>query len=311
MNLLPTELQLIIISQLPIPDKRNFIRCTKQLNMLKDEICIYEPQFLGIINNTLYLGTNINSLNDLEKYTLEYAYYGYANLIPQRYIIRRDNRILYNYGNFYFNTAKKNYTELIKILICYNDSYYVDITAGAAAGGNLEMLKWARKNGCNWNSQTCSRAAENGHLEVLKWARKNGCDWNSLTCARAAKNGHLEVLKWARKNGCDWDSWTCAYAAKNGHLEVLKWARENGCDWDRWTCAYTATNGHLEVLKWARENGCDWDRWTCAYAAINGQLEVLKWARENGCDWNSKLICVYASVNGHLEVLKWARKNGC
>ena len=47
---------------------------------------------------------------------------------------------------------------------------------------------------------------ENGHLEVLKWARENGCEWNSWTCAYAAQNGHLEVLKWARENGCEWDS---------------------------------------------------------------------------------------------------------
>ena len=46
----------------------------------------------------------------------------------------------------------------------------------------------------------------NGHLEVLKWARSNGCEWNSWTCASAAENGHLEVLKWARSNDCPWNS---------------------------------------------------------------------------------------------------------
>ena len=56
-------------------------------------------------------------------------------------------------------------------------------------------------------------AAQYGHLEVLKWARENGCDWNSWTCSCAALNGHLEVLKWARQNGCDWNSYTCSYAA--------------------------------------------------------------------------------------------------
>ena len=33
---------------------------------------------------------------------------------------------------------------------------------------------------------TCNYAAKNGHLEVLKWARQNGCDWNSNTCSYAA-----------------------------------------------------------------------------------------------------------------------------
>ena len=75
---------------------------------------------------------------------------------------------------------------------------------------------------------TCIYAAQNGHLEVLKWARENGCPWDEDTCVYAAENGHLEVLKWARENGCPWNEWICVYAAEKGHLEVLKWARENG-----------------------------------------------------------------------------------
>ena len=42
---------------------------------------------------------------------------------------------------------------------------------------------------------------DEGHLEVLKYARENGCPWDETTCAAAAKNGHLETLKWARENG--------------------------------------------------------------------------------------------------------------
>ena len=52
------------------------------------------------------------------------------------------------------------------------------------------------------NKNTCEIAAKNGHLEVLKYARENGCPWDEWTCSFAARNGHLEVLKWARENGC-------------------------------------------------------------------------------------------------------------
>ena len=39
-----------------------------------------------------------------------------------------------------------------------------------------------QKNGCEWDSFTCSCAAENGHLEVLKWAKENGCDmWRKIS----------------------------------------------------------------------------------------------------------------------------------
>ena len=42
----------------------------------------------------------------------------------------------------------------------------------------------------------------NDHLEVLKWARAQGCPWDQLAVVReAAYNGHLEVLQWARAQG--------------------------------------------------------------------------------------------------------------
>jgi hypothetical protein len=42
---------------------------------------------------------------------------------------------------------------------------------GAARGGHLELLKWARAHGCAWDSHTSSAAAGGGHLLVLQWLR--------------------------------------------------------------------------------------------------------------------------------------------
>ena len=53
---------------------------------------------------------------------------------------------------------------------------------------------------------TSAYAAINKHLEVLQWARANGCPWDEETCAWAAENGHLEVLQWARAHGCPWNA---------------------------------------------------------------------------------------------------------
>ena len=154
----------------------------------------------------------------------------------------------------------------------------------AATYGQLDVLKWARANGCPLDADTCSRAAAEGeHLEVLKWLHANGAPWNEITCAWAAKYGHLEVLQWAHTNGVPWNNLTCAWAAEGGHLEVLQWARTKGCPWTDATCACAAHGGHLEVLRWARKNGCPWDVNTCTMAAEGGHLEVLQWSRENGC----------------------------
>ena len=42
----------------------------------------------------------------------------------------------------------------------------------------------------------------NGHLEVLKWARENGCPWDEWTFRHTMKNGHLDVITWLGENGC-------------------------------------------------------------------------------------------------------------
>ena len=106
------------------------------------------------------------------------------------------------------------------------------LCAAAARVGDLEALKALRcAENFPWDEKTCAYAADGGHLDVLKWARENGCSWDEDTCSGAAFGGHLETLKWARATDCPLDVWTCAFAAKGGHLEMLKWARENGCPW--------------------------------------------------------------------------------
>jgi hypothetical protein len=208
----------------------------------------------------------------------------------------------------------------------------------AAARGQLDALKRARKNRCPWGEVTCQLAAKNGHFEVLKWAHTNGCPWDEGTCKAAAAGGHLDVLKWARKMNCPWDETTCAAAAAGGHLNVLMWLRthkklwngktyqghnedryrstracmmvDDKCPWNLKTCEVAASGGHLDVLKWARIHGCDWSESTCEAAAAGGHLRTLKWARRNNCPWN-KNTCLVAAKYGRLEVLKWARSNGC
>ena len=55
------------------------------------------------------------------------------------------------------------------------ERYTKDVCVWAARRGCLEVLKWARVNGCPWDERVCEFAAEGGHLEVLRWAHANGC----------------------------------------------------------------------------------------------------------------------------------------
>jgi len=75
----------------------------------------------------------------------------------------------------------------------------------------------------------CKIAARNGWLDLLIWARQNGCEWDSWTCTYAAGNGHLEVLKWTRLNNCPWNERTCKFAAERNYTEIIEWLSKNNC----------------------------------------------------------------------------------
>mmetsp|Transcript_10301 Transcript_10301/g.38200 ORF Transcript_10301/g.38200 Transcript_10301/m.38200 type:complete len:211 (+) Transcript_10301:63-695(+) len=140
----------------------------------------------------------------------------------------------------------------------------------------ITMKRMHQRGEMTFDHELCADAALNGHFEMLKWARANGCPWDSTTCANAALKGNLEMLDWARANGCDWDAETCANAARLGRLEVLKWARVNGCPWDERTCTNAVLGGHLEVLKWARANNCPWDEDTGYIASLAATNSIGK-----------------------------------
>jgi hypothetical protein len=55
--------------------------------------------------------------------------------------------------------------------------------------------------------------------EVLRWARAQGCDWDSEMCTQVVRRlglepEGLELLQWARTSGCMWDRDECRLAAE-------------------------------------------------------------------------------------------------
>jgi hypothetical protein len=129
------------------------------------------------------------------------------------------------------------------------------IVCEAAAGiGDLELLRWARTNGYEWNEDSvCAEAAENGHLGIIQWVLETGTRSGRQLCANAAASGNLKIIQWARENGFAWDQRFCVYASQNGHLDVLQWLRANGCPWDRNECWIQAEYcGHKAVVAWIK-----------------------------------------------------------
>ncbi|AVK76375.1 Ankyrin repeat domain containing protein [Pandoravirus neocaledonia] len=59
------------------------------------------------------------------------------------------------------------------------------LTNSAAAGGNLDVLRWLRSVGCPWSTRTCDSAASNGYQEAVRWLIDAGCPVDAQSLARA------------------------------------------------------------------------------------------------------------------------------
>ena len=154
-----------------------------------------------------------------------------------------------------------------------------------------------------------NESAKKGYLNLVKYAHKIGCIWNTITSRYAAQGNHLEVLKYLHENGCPWDTTTCWFAAENGSLECLKYLYENGCHKSRYTCRSAAEHGHLDCLKYAHENDFMFDISASRQAAENGHLDCFKYCHENGLPF-SHLIWVNTIIKGHLPCIKYMVDSG-
>ena len=97
-----------------------------------------------------------------------------------------------------------------------------------------------------------------GHLEVLRWARTNGCPWDPRRhVADAAWGGHLEVLRWARATvPARGTSRRAPVLHRRLRLDGAPVATANGCPWDSLTIKYASNRVHTEIVQWAKANGC-------------------------------------------------------
>ena len=91
------------------------------------------------------------------------------------------------FGNMAHEAARYGHLELVKWL-CGEKGFAIDgwVMMEAAWSGNLELVQFLRGEGCPRTYNTCRRAVDGGHVEVLRWARENGCQWGTATRDRAA-----------------------------------------------------------------------------------------------------------------------------
>ena len=86
----------------------------------------------------------------------------------------------------------------------------------AARGGHLEVLQYARENGCVWNVSSMYRtmsanAIMSGKIEVLQYIQEHNCSIDSKACDRAIDCGRLDMYKHLRSMG---RKYTCHQSVK-------------------------------------------------------------------------------------------------
>jgi len=120
-----------------------------------------------------------------------------------------------------------------------------------------------------WSKEVCRAATHSNQLESLKYAHENGCDWYHISpyCRPYLYHHRLiyglsVIMPSVRMSVRDYT--VCTSAARAGSIACLRYAHQNGCSWDG-TCIAAAENGMLECLMFAHENGCLWDRYNCSH----------------------------------------------
>ena len=75
------------------------------------------------------------------------------------------------------------------------------------------------------NKWACKAAAEIGNLDLLKYLQKEGCEINDYVLYNAGKNGHVNIVKWIIENrltNYELNDWIYHGILNSGYAECAK-----------------------------------------------------------------------------------------
>ena len=76
--------------------------------------------------------------------------------------------------------------------------------AKAAMEGQFASLQWLHQNALLASTRIITFAAAGGHLELLKWAVDANYPFDEHTAAFIAALGNIDILKLLHAKGCPW-----------------------------------------------------------------------------------------------------------
>jgi hypothetical protein len=212
--------------------------------------------------------------------------------------------------------AEGNQLAVLQYLHAQKYPWHWTVPAAAARRGDLQMLRWLKEQGCEWENgkDILCAAARSGNLEMIAWVKQQPgvvCDENTM--AAAAGKGQTAICKYLHSEGCPWSSSACWAAASNGHVSTLRWLHEHGCPWLADVVRVSAAQGgRVTVLKYLQAEGlvegaAVLTRMLNA-AGAHDKLLAAQWLRQQGAEWPAVLNYYGTAWSG--ETLAWAKAEG-
>ncbi len=191
--------------------------------------------------------------------------------------------------------------------------------AGAAASGNMPMLRWLCGQGLELllgqgegllhpnNSATVygrvlSCALQHEHVAVVDWlVDEVGCrlpleqgqqQERELVWRAAGAGGSGEAVRWLLGSGVLVHGAGLVAAAEAGKLETIRLLHEeHGVPLTEQVFRATARSGRMPTATWLLQAGCPMGRGAYLFAAQAGDASMLRWlAREAGCPWDNRTL---------------------
>ena len=188
---------------------------------------------------------------------------------------------------------------------CYPTPSNKNVCEYIAKQGSIDLMKWARDEGCPWNIHVPYKAAHHGHIALLTWLSDNSCPISYRAAHAAAKGGHIHIIEWlVNINKIDENMFcqdeTYMYIPgliagnKNDSaeeiIEKLEWCRSNGHLLDGRINFGAGMSGKKEIVQWLNTEGVPMDEKTCRGAAYRGHLSLLRWLLDNGCPCSASIM---------------------
>lgn len=238
------------------------------------------------------------------------------------------NRGLECTGKAMENAIMKNQFEMVKLIYEKYDEVLLDaMNWKIAETGNLEMIKWFRRNYSDEFNEQCmiETALEKGHLHVAKWiweTKTEEINTDEFTSNATNEAINLEVIKWIfEDHGLQLSSWDIDYAFEYGDFKCIEYICINMKGTLRINTALirAASVGKFDIVKWVYEN----HRFDCTIAygpedrvkdqefnidkmVETGNLEMLQWFYERRDMFGEFRDPIsYAAIKGHLHIIEW------